>query len=120
MTTVTDLTLRPFAVHVPDEDLADLRRRIAAMRWPGKELVPDTSQGVQLATIQDLVTYWGTEYDWRTCEAKLNALPQFVTEIDGLGIHFIHVRSRHAGALPLTSPTAGPARSSSCSRSSAR
>ncbi|MGZ4365178.1 MAG: epoxide hydrolase family protein [Gaiellaceae bacterium] len=101
MTTVTDLTLRPFAVHVPDEDLADLRRRIAAMRWPGKELVSDTSQGVQLATIQDLVTYWGTEYDWRTCEAKLNALPQFVTEIDGLGIHFIHVRSRHAGALPL-------------------
>jgi len=101
MTTVTDLTLRPFAVHVPDEDLADLRRRIAAMRWPGKELVSDTSQGVQLATIQVLVTYWGTEYDWRTCEAKLNALPQFVTEIDGLGIHFIHVRSRHAGALPL-------------------
>jgi pimeloyl-ACP methyl ester carboxylesterase len=101
MTTVTDLTVRPFAVHVPDEDLADLRRRIAAMRWPGKEVVSDTSQGVQLATIQDLVTYWGTEYDWRTCEAKLNALPQFVTEIDGLGIHFIHVRSRHAGALPL-------------------
>ena len=101
MTTVTDLTLRSFAVHVPDEDLADLRRRIAAMRWPGKEVVSDTSQGVQLATIQDLVSYWGTEYDWRTCEAKLNALPQFVTEIDGLGIHFIHVRSRHAGALPL-------------------
>jgi hypothetical protein len=101
MTTVTDLTLRSFAVHVPDEDLADLRRRIAAMRWPGKELVSDTSQGVQLATIQDLATYWGTEYDWRKCEAKLNALPQFVTEIDGLGIHFIHVRSRHAGALPL-------------------
>jgi pimeloyl-ACP methyl ester carboxylesterase len=101
MTTVTDLTLRSFAVHVPDEDLADLRRRIAAMRWPGRELVSDTSQGVQLATIQDLVTYWGTEYDWRKCEAKLNALPQFVTEIDGLGIHFIHVRSRHAGALPL-------------------
>jgi hypothetical protein len=64
------------------------------MRWPGKEVVSDTSQGVQLATIQDLVSYWGTEYDWRTCEAKLNALPQFVTEIDGLGIHFIHVRSR--------------------------
>jgi pimeloyl-ACP methyl ester carboxylesterase len=101
MTTTTDLTLRSFAVHVPDEDLADLRRRIAAMRWPGKELVSDTSQGVQLATIQDLATYWGTEYDWRACEAKLNALPQFVTEIDGLGIHFIHVRSRHAGALPL-------------------
>jgi pimeloyl-ACP methyl ester carboxylesterase len=101
MTTDTDLTLRSFAVHVPDEDLADLRRRIAAMRWPSKELVSDTSQGVQLATIQDLVTYWGTEYDWRRCEAKLNALPQFVTEIDGLGIHFIHVRSRHAGALPL-------------------
>jgi len=101
MTTVTDPTLRSFAVHVPDKDLADLRRRIAAMRWPGKELVSDTSQGVQLATIQDLVTYWGTEYDWRTCEAKLNALPQFVTEIDGLDIHFIHVRSGQPDTLPL-------------------
>ncbi len=99
--TTTDLTIRPFEVHVPDEDLADLRRRLAATRWPGKELVADPSQGVQLAAIQDLVTYWGTGYDWRGCEAKLNALPQFVTEIDGLAIHFIHVRSRHDNALPL-------------------
>jgi pimeloyl-ACP methyl ester carboxylesterase len=99
--TMTDATIRPFEVHVPDEDLADLRRRIAATRWPGKELVADQSQGVQLATIQDLVTYWGTGYDWRTCEAKLNALPQFVTEIDGLGVHFIHIKSQHEGALPL-------------------
>ena len=97
----TDLTIRPFEVHVPDEDLADLRRRIAATRWPGKELVADRSQGVQLATIQALVAYWDTGHDWRACEAKLNALPQFVTEIDGLGIHFIHVKSRHEGALPL-------------------
>jgi hypothetical protein len=97
----TDLTIRPFEVHVPDEDLADLRRRIAATRWPGKELVADRSQGVQLATIQALVAYWDTGYDWRACEAKLNALPQFVTEIDGLGIHFIHVKSRREGALPL-------------------
>jgi hypothetical protein len=99
--TATDLTIRPFEVHVPDEDLADLRRRIAATRWPGKELVADRSQGVQLATIQALVACWNTGYDWRACEAKLNALPQFVTEIDGLGIHFIHVKSRHEGALPL-------------------
>src|SRR5262252_3280238 len=101
MTTTTDLTIRPFEVHVPDKELADLQRRIAATRWPSKELVDDQSQGVQLATIQHLVTYWGTDYDWRGCEAKLNALPQFKTEIDGLDIHFIHVRSRHEGALPL-------------------
>ena len=99
--TTTDLSIRPFEVRVPDEDLADLRRRLAATRWPGKELVADRSQGVQLATIQALVTYWGTGYDWRTCETRLNALPQFVTEIDGLDIHFIHVRSRHENALPL-------------------
>jgi hypothetical protein len=99
--TTTDLTIRPFEAHVPDEDLADLRRRIAATRRPGKELVADRSQGVQLATIQALVTYWGTGYDWRTCEARLNALPQFVTEIDGLDIHFIQVKSRHDDALPL-------------------
>jgi pimeloyl-ACP methyl ester carboxylesterase len=99
--TVTDLTIRPFEVHVPDEDLADLQRRIAATRWPPEEVVADQSQGVQLATIQALVTYWGTGYDWRACEAKLNALPQFTTEVDGLGIHFIHVRSRHEDALPL-------------------
>jgi pimeloyl-ACP methyl ester carboxylesterase len=99
--TTTEATIRPFEVHVPDEDLADLQRRIAATRWPGKELVADQSQGVQLATIRDLITYWGTGYDWRACEAKLNALPQFKIEIDGLGIHFIHVKSRHRNALPL-------------------
>jgi pimeloyl-ACP methyl ester carboxylesterase len=99
--TMTDLTIRPFEVHVPDEDLAGLQRRIAATRWPPPELVADQSQGVQLATIQALVSYWGAGYDWRTCEAKLNALPQFVTEIDGLDIHFMHVRSANEGALPL-------------------
>jgi hypothetical protein len=78
---MTDLTIRPFEVHVPDEDLTDLQRRVAATRWPGKELVADQSQGVQLATVQTLVTYWGTGYDWRRCEAQLNALPQFVTEM---------------------------------------
>jgi pimeloyl-ACP methyl ester carboxylesterase len=99
--TMADATIRPFEVHVPDEDLADLQRRITATRWPGKELVADRSQGVQLAAIRDLVTYWGSGYDWRACEAKLNALPQFKTKIDGLGVHFIHVQSRHADALPL-------------------
>ena len=99
--TTTDLTIRPFEVHVPEEDLADLRRRIAAARWPSKELVDDRSQGVQLATIQELARYWTAEYDWRKCEARLNALPQFTTEIDGVDIHFIHVKSPHAGALPL-------------------
>ena len=98
---MTDLTIRPFEVHVPDEDLTDLQRRVAATRWPGKELVADQSQGVQLATVQTLVTYWGTGYDWRRCEAALNALPQFKTEIDGLDIHFIHVESAHKNALPL-------------------
>jgi pimeloyl-ACP methyl ester carboxylesterase len=101
MTTPTDLAVRPFEVHVPDGDLADLRRRIAATRWPLRETVADRSQGVQLATVRELVSYWGSEYDWRACEAKLNALPQFTTEIDGLGIHFIHVKSDHHGALPL-------------------
>jgi pimeloyl-ACP methyl ester carboxylesterase len=101
MTATTDLAIRPFEVHVPDDDLADLQRRIAATRWPGQETVADRSQGVQLATIQHLVTYWGADYDWRRCEAQLNALPQYRTEIDGLGIHFIHVTSRHENALPL-------------------
>jgi pimeloyl-ACP methyl ester carboxylesterase len=102
MTTVTgEVTVRPFEVHVPDGDLADLQRRIAATRWPPKETVADRSQGVQLAASRDLVTYWGSEYDWRRCEARLNALPQFTTEIDGLGIHFIHVKSDHPDALPL-------------------
>src|SRR5438105_1276504 len=93
--------IRPFRVHFPDEALADLKRRVAATRWPDKELVTDQSQGVQLATLQRLARHWGTEYDWRKCEAKLNALPQFVTQIDGLDIHFVHVRSKHDDALPL-------------------
>jgi pimeloyl-ACP methyl ester carboxylesterase len=101
MTTMTHPAVRPFHISVPDEALVDLRRRIAATRWPHKELVADRSQGVQLATIQELARYWATEYDWRTCEAKLNALPQFTTAIDGVDIHFIHVRSRHEDALPL-------------------
>jgi len=101
MTTTTDLTIRPFEVHVPDEDLGGLRRRIAAVRWPGKELVADRSQGVQLATLQELARYWAADYDWRRCEAKLNALPQFMTGIDGVDIHFIHVKSPVPDALPL-------------------
>jgi hypothetical protein len=97
----TGKAIRPFTVDVPDEALADMRRRIAAARWPTRELVTDREQGVQLATMQELCRYWTTDYDWRRCEAKLNALPQFVTEIDGVDIHFIHVRSPHAEALPL-------------------
>jgi pimeloyl-ACP methyl ester carboxylesterase len=93
--------IRPFRITVPEEQLIDLRRRIAATRWPSKELVADRSQGVQLATLQALARYWTTEYGWRKCEARLNALPQFTTEIDGVEIHFIHVRSRHENALPL-------------------
>jgi len=93
--------IRPFDVDIPHEDLDDLRRRIAATRWPSKELVADRSQGVQLATMQELARYWTTDYDWRKCEARLNALPQFTTEIDGVDIHFIHVRSPHEHALPL-------------------
>ena len=94
-------TIRPFHIDVPEDELVDLRRRIAATRWPDKETVTDQSQGVQLATIQKLAHYWATEYDWRKIESKLNALPQFITEIDGLDIHFIHVRSKHEHALPL-------------------
>jgi pimeloyl-ACP methyl ester carboxylesterase len=101
MIIMTDSTIRPFEIHVPDEDLADLRGRIAATRWSSKELVADRSQGVQLATIQGLARYWTTGYDWRACEARLNALPQFMTEIDGQNIHFIHVTSQHENALPL-------------------
>jgi pimeloyl-ACP methyl ester carboxylesterase len=93
--------IRTFRVEMPDEAIADLRRRITAARLPSKELVADRSQGVQLATIQELARYWAAEYDWRACEARLNALPQFTTEIDGVEIHFIHVKSPHAGALPL-------------------
>jgi pimeloyl-ACP methyl ester carboxylesterase len=93
--------VRPFRIDVPEEDLLELRRRIAETRWPTKELVEDRSQGVQLATLQELARYWATDYDWRKCEEKLNALPQFITEIDGLDIHFIHVRSQHEDALGL-------------------
>jgi pimeloyl-ACP methyl ester carboxylesterase len=93
--------IRPFSINVPDEELVDLRRRINATKWPERETVTDASQGVQLATMQALARYWGTEYDWRKVEARLNALPQFITEIDGLDIHFIHVRSKHEDALPL-------------------
>ena len=93
--------IRPFRVDILDEALAELRQRVAATRWPTKELVEDRSQGVQLATITELTRYWTTGYDWHACEARLNALPQFTTEIDGVGIHFIHVRSRHENALPL-------------------
>jgi pimeloyl-ACP methyl ester carboxylesterase len=93
--------VRPFRIDVPEEDLVDLRRRIAATQWPEKELVDDSSQGVQLATMQELARYWATDYDWHKVEAKLNALPQFMTEIDGLDIHFVHVRSKHEDALPL-------------------
>jgi pimeloyl-ACP methyl ester carboxylesterase len=102
--TVTDAAapaIRPFQVGISDEALEDLRRRIAATQWPEKETVPDSSQGVPLATMQELAGYWATDYDWRKVEARLNALPQFITEIDGLDIHFIHVRSRHEDALPL-------------------
>src|SRR5918995_5892079 len=95
------IAIRPFRVTVPEAELTDLRRRINATRWPDRETVADDSQGVQLVTAQALARYWSTEYDWRTCEARLNALPQFITEIDGVDIHFIHVRSRHENALPL-------------------
>jgi pimeloyl-ACP methyl ester carboxylesterase len=96
-----EAAVRPFNVDIAQEDLDDLRRRIAATRWPTKELVEDRSQGVQLATLQELARYWATDYDLRRFEARLNALPQFMTEIDGLDIHFIHVRSQHENALPL-------------------
>ncbi|TMG83047.1 MAG: epoxide hydrolase [Betaproteobacteria bacterium] len=96
-----DTTIRPFKVQVPQAALDDLRRRIAATRWPDKETVDDRSQGAQLAKLQALVQYWGSGYDWRKVEAKLNALPQFTTNIDGVDIHFIHVRSRHKNALPV-------------------
>ena len=110
-----DDTIRPFRVGFPEDEVADLRRRIAATRWPDQETVTDDSQGVRLALRQDLVQYWGTDYDWRTCEGNLNALPQFMTGIDGLDIHFIHVRSQHEDALPSTP---SPSRSRSPSASS--
>jgi Epoxide hydrolase N terminus len=96
-----NLGIRPFRVNVPEAELIELRRRISATRWPERELVADISQGVQLATIQKLAHYWTTEHDWRKVEARLNALPQFMTVIDGLDFHFIHVRSKHENALPL-------------------
>jgi pimeloyl-ACP methyl ester carboxylesterase len=100
-TTMTHPDVRPFRVGVPEEDLVELRRRIAATRWPDRETVDDRSQGVQLAKLRPLVEYWGSGYDWRTVEATLNALPQFITEIDGLDIQFAHIRSPHPDALPL-------------------
>jgi pimeloyl-ACP methyl ester carboxylesterase len=100
--TASDTTaIRPFEVNVPEAELTEMRRRINATRWPDRETVPDDSQGVPLAMMQELARYWGADYDWRKCEARLNALPQFMTEIDGLDIHFIHVRSKHDNALPL-------------------
>jgi pimeloyl-ACP methyl ester carboxylesterase len=99
--TAAQSSIRPFTINVPEEKLVDLRQRIAATQWPEKELVADASQGVQFATTQALARYWGTEHDWRKVEARLNALPQFITEIDGLDIHFIHVKSRQENALPM-------------------
>jgi pimeloyl-ACP methyl ester carboxylesterase len=96
-----DNEIRPFRLDTPEEAIADMRRRIAATRWPTRELVTDRSQGVQLATVQELARYWTTDHDWRAFEAKLNALPQYTTDIDGVEIHFIHVRSQHENALPL-------------------
>jgi pimeloyl-ACP methyl ester carboxylesterase len=101
ITVDTETEIRPFQIETSEEQIDDLRRRIAATRWPTRELVEDRSQGVQLATLQELARYWATQYDWRRVERKLNALPQFTTEIDGVDIHFIHVRSRHEDALPL-------------------
>src|SRR5580698_770570 len=97
----SETEIRPFLAEFSEAEIADLRRRIAATRWPERETVTDDSQGVRLALMQELAGYWGTDYDWRKCEAKLNALPQFMTEIDGLDIHFIHVRSRHKNAMPM-------------------
>src|SRR5262249_18469201 len=93
--------IRPFRINAPEAELTELRRRIKATRWPEKETIVGESQGVQLATMQALASYWEADYDWRKCEARLNALPQFMTEIYGLDVHFIHVRSKHENALPL-------------------
>src|SRR5882672_4557668 len=98
---VDSTAIYPFTANFPQEEITELRRRIAATRWPERETVTDASQGVKLATAQKLARYWATDYDWRKCEAKLKALPQFMTEIDGLDIHFIHVRSKHEDALPV-------------------
>jgi hypothetical protein len=107
--------IRPFIIETSDADLEELRHRLAETRWPNKELVQDPSQGVQLATLQALSDYWENEHDWLQCEGELNALPQFKTNIGGLDIHFLHVRSPHANALPCSSPMVGRARSSRCS-----
>src|ERR1043165_3889422 len=96
-----DPAIRPFSVHVPEADITDLRQRILGTRWPDRETVNDPSQGVQLAKLKSLMEYWGTSYNWRKAEAKLNALPQFITTIDGVDIHFIHIRSKHPSALPV-------------------
>jgi hypothetical protein len=120
--------VRPFRIDVPQEALGDLPRRIASARWPSGEVVNDRSQGVQLATMQELARYWTTEHDWRATETKLNALPQFTTEIDGTDIHLIHVRSKHENALPLIMTHGWPgsvielssSTSSTCSSSSRR
>jgi hypothetical protein len=109
-------TIRPFHISVPQEQLVELRRRIAATRWPDRETVNDRSQGVQLAKFQAVVRYWGTDYDWRKAEAKLNALSQFVTTIDDVDIHFIHVRSRHPNAMPLIMTHGWPGSVLECSR----
>src|SRR5215475_2789686 len=93
--------IRPYTIQTPEADLEELQRRVAATRWPDKEPVADQSQGVSLKTAQQIANYWQSNYDWRQCEAKLNSLPQFMTEIDGLDIHFLHVRSAHENALPL-------------------
>jgi hypothetical protein len=110
--------IRPFHINISQTEIDDLRKRVLATRWPDKETVNDQSQGVQLATTQALSRYWTTDYDWRKCAEKLDTYPQFVTNIDGLDIHFIHVRSKSPNALPLIVPTAGRVRSSSSSRSS--
>jgi len=99
--TAGDAAIRPFRIHVPESDVLDMRRRAATTRWPDRETVGDESQGLQLARLQALVAYWATDYDWRAAEGKLNALPQFMTKLDGLDVHFIHVRSRHEDAMPL-------------------
>jgi pimeloyl-ACP methyl ester carboxylesterase len=101
VTVISDLSIRPFEVNVPQDALDDLRRRVAAMRWPERETVNDGTQGVQLATMEALARYWATDYDWRKVETRLQTLPHFITEIDGVDIHFIHVRSQHEGALPV-------------------
>src|SRR6202171_4369716 len=96
-----EIAIHPFHVEVPEAELADLRRRINATKWPEQEQVADATQGVQLATMQKLAQYWANSHDWRKCEAKINAVPNFITEIEGLDIHFIHVRSKHENALPM-------------------